>query len=119
MAQSAAYKHYLRALSRWPKDPLRPDCQFQEVIRRRVAKRFYPVAGESAVNEAAELEQVNALYSLLSNRYTHKFKITGDLMRPKSGPEHYTRLIKELEEAPGRSRWGRFTNKWKGFLRFS
>jgi len=72
----------------------------------------------AAVDEKAEMEQVNALYSLLGNRYTQKYPISGSLMKPARNPTHYTDLIKELEEAPDRSWWGRMTNRWKGFLRF-
>lgn len=79
-----AYKHQLRALARWPKDPLRPDIQFQDVIRRRIDRRLglagpeadrdskssSPVA--SNWNETQELEQANALYGLVGNRYLQK-----------------------------------------------
>ncbi len=81
--QKIAYKHYLRALSRWPKDPLRPDIQFQDAIRRRTDRRLgltKPEEGKDsqpssqtratiAWNEKEELAQANVLYSLLENRY--------------------------------------------------
>jgi len=129
MSKSIAYKHYIRALSRWPKDNLRPDCQFQDVMRKRLDKRFIPasspnspnatqVAANSGIDEKMELEQANVLYSLLENRYSRKYPITGSLMKPASNPTHYEDLMKELEEAPERSWWGRMTNRWKGFLRF-
>jgi hypothetical protein len=56
------------------------------VIRRRVDKRFLPASSSapagntntpvaakaaSVVDERFELEQVNAIYSLLDNRYKH------------------------------------------------
>ncbi|TVY87778.1 hypothetical protein LAWI1_G003511 [Lachnellula willkommii] len=103
MSSSVAYKHYIRALSHWPKDALRPDCQFQDVIRRRVDKRFLPVEGQKPADEKAELEQ---------------YRITGDLMKPQSNPTHYTDLIHEMEAVPNRTWWGNMTNRWKGFLRF-
>ncbi|CZR57450.1 uncharacterized protein PAC_07339 [Phialocephala subalpina] len=128
MSKSIAYKHYIRALSRWPKDNLRPDCQFQDAMRKRIDRRFLLASSttpnaaravaNSAVDERLELEQVNVLYSLLENRYSRKYPITGSLMKPASNPTHYADLVKELEEAPERSFWGRLTNRWKGFLRF-
>ncbi|KAF8866104.1 hypothetical protein BDZ45DRAFT_795758 [Acephala macrosclerotiorum] len=129
MSKSIAYKHYIRALSRWPKDNLRPDCQFQDAMRKRIDRRFLPASSpntpnaaqavvNSAVDERLELEQANVLYSLLENRYIRKYPITGSLMKPASNPTHYEDLVKELEEAPERSFWGRLTNRWKGFLRF-
>ncbi|KAF4622790.1 hypothetical protein G7Y89_g14235 [Cudoniella acicularis] len=128
MSKSITYKHYLRALSRWPKDPLRPDCQFQDIMQKRIDRKFLPskpkegedkpLVAPSAINEKAELEQVNALYSLLGNRYTQKYTLSKEFMKPASNPEHYTNLIKELEEAPTRSWWGNVLNRWKGAVRF-
>ena len=47
-----------------------------------------------------------------------QYPITGLLMKPASNPTYYTDLMKELEEAPERSWFGRAVNRWKGFLRF-
>ncbi|PBP19713.1 hypothetical protein BUE80_DR009437, partial [Diplocarpon rosae] len=124
-----AYKHYIRALSRWPKDELRPECQLSDAVRRRVEQRFLPASSETApkagqriagspIDEKLELEQANALYSLLENRYSRKYPIAGSLMMPKSNPNHYTNLIKELSEAPKSSWLERTVKRWKGFLRF-
>jgi len=129
MSKSITYKHYLRALSRWPKDNLRPECQFQDVMQRRIDQRFLPASSpntpnaaqavaNSAIDEKVEFGQVNAIYSLLENRYSRKYPITGSLMKPASSPTHYTDLVKELEEAPERSWFSQQMNKWKGFLRF-
>jgi len=118
-------------------------------MRRRIDRRFLPPSSSTTLNaaqsvanspidEKLELEQVNAIYSLLENRYTRKvwlqfgyeiekethsltckqYPISGSLMKPASNPTHYTDLIKELEEAPQRSWFSTMTNKWKGFLRF-
>ena len=68
-------------MSRWPKDKLRPECQFPDAIRRRVDRRFLPAPAADTpgaaqavapgpVDEKFELEQANALYSLLENRYS-------------------------------------------------
>jgi len=124
MSKSIAYKHYLRALSRWPVDALRPETQFQNAVRRRIGKQFLPTSaskdsGTPVMNEMAELEQANALYSLLENRYSNKYPVSAFLMSPASNPTYYTDLVKELEEAPARTWWGQMTNRWKGFLRFS
>jgi cytochrome b pre-mRNA-processing protein 6 len=79
-----AYRHQLRALSRWPKDPLRPEIQFQDVIRRRIDRRLGISKAEDTKgqlsnqnakatwNEKEELEQANVLYALLGNRFSQK-----------------------------------------------
>lgn len=74
------YKHYMRALSQWPKDALRPDCRFEDVMRKQIEQKFNPPkAAEGAkpvaaipIDEKAEMDQVNALFSLLGNRYTKR-----------------------------------------------
>ena len=84
-------KHYQRILTSWPVDKLRPEVSFQKALQRRIDTRLKEtdsarslqnniVANEAQVtvptpkpfDEKGELEQVNALYSLLENRYTKK-----------------------------------------------
>lgn len=81
-----AYKHQLRALARWPKDPLRPEVQFQDIIRRRIDQRLRITQDNTkddekksqipketiGWNEDVEMEQANALYSLVEGRYSRK-----------------------------------------------
>ncbi|KZF24553.1 hypothetical protein L228DRAFT_245517 [Xylona heveae TC161] len=132
MSNPIAYRHYLRILRRWPKDLLRPEVTFQNAMRKRLEQRFGPSAvaanpqdkaaeksiTPSQLNETAELAQVNALYSLLENRYSKKYPTSPSLMRPASNPGYYEDLIAELEAAPKRSWLASYLNKWKGFLRF-
>ncbi|KAB8293014.1 hypothetical protein EYC80_007376 [Monilinia laxa] len=114
MSKSPAYRHYIRALSRWPKDALRPSAQFQDAIQRRLER----VAATGKLDEKRELAQVNALYSLVENRYRGKYPLTSKIMKPASNPTYYEDLVKELEEAPNRSWFQQQVNKWKGALRF-
>ncbi|KAL7620071.1 hypothetical protein AAE478_010620 [Parahypoxylon ruwenzoriense] len=100
----------LRALSQWPKDTLRPQIQFQDVLRKRFEQ-------SSNLSEQEQLKQANALYSLLDNRYKRKYPITGSLLRPKSQPSYFDDLIKELEEAPSRSALERLWLRLKGIVR--
>lgn len=156
------YRHYQRIISRWPTDAVRPESvSFPAALRRRLEKRILTPskdAAESAggnetqatvprmIGEKEELERVNALYSLLENRYsktvrivrgrpcmhlecfcnicrheltTHQYPVSERMLRPASNPSYYTNLMKELEEAPKRSRFGKWLNSWKGFLRMS
>ena len=76
------YRHNLRALSLWPRDALRPDCQFPDTMLKRAQKTFLPTpkfspeTGEvieaPAFNERLEKERVNALYSLVEGRFGNK-----------------------------------------------
>ncbi|KAI2602879.1 uncharacterized protein GGS25DRAFT_509026 [Hypoxylon fragiforme] len=114
MARQAisAHNHILRALAQWPKDTLRPQLQFQDVLRKRFEQQPSP-----GVSEQDQLRQANALYSLLENRYKKKYPITGDLLRPRSHPTYFTDLVKELEEAPSRSFAERLWLRVKGLVR--
>ncbi|RYP41937.1 hypothetical protein DL767_000674 [Monosporascus sp. MG133] len=109
----SAQRHTLRALSQWPKDPLRPQVQFQDVLRRR----FEQQQQQQRTSEGELLKQANALYSLLDNRYKKKYPITGSILKPKSNPTYYSDLLKELEEGPRRSWLDRMLLRVKGFVR--
>jgi cytochrome b pre-mRNA-processing protein 6 len=106
------------ALTKWPRDPLRPECQLQDVVGKRLEKELSS-SSLSAAETEAQLKQVNALYSLVENRYQNKYKIVGNLMEPRSNSTHYTDLIKELQEAPNRTFFGRLAKKLGGLIRFS
>src|SRR4051812_26546362 len=54
-------------------------------------------------NEQKELEQVNALYALLEDRYAKEFPLPQILRTPASNPTYYDDLITEMQEAPTRS----------------
>ncbi|KAI0010705.1 hypothetical protein F4779DRAFT_616338 [Xylariaceae sp. FL0662B] len=92
----SAQGHILRALSHWPKDTIRPEIQFQNVLRKRFEQ-------SPDLPEVEQLRQANALYSLVNNRYKRKYPITGSLLRPKSNPTYFDDLLRELREAPNRS----------------
>ncbi|KAI4094851.1 MAG: hypothetical protein LQ348_006586 [Seirophora lacunosa] len=131
------YRHYQRALAQWPIDVLRPQVSFQGSMRRRIEKQFGPSNNDKTAydpskeskdtlvtplkpsDEGAELDQVNVLYSFLEDRYSKKYPLSDRLMKPLSDPEHYEKIIKELEEAPNRSWFGSMVNRWKGMIRWS
>ncbi|KAI0118037.1 hypothetical protein F4776DRAFT_666067 [Hypoxylon sp. NC0597] len=61
----SAQRHLFRALSQWPKDTLRPEIQFQDILRKRFEQ-------SPSLSEQEQLRQANALYSLIDNRYKRK-----------------------------------------------
>ena len=70
-------------------------------------------------NEQKELEQVNALYALLEDRYAKEFPLPQMLRTPASNPTYYDDLIREMQEAPTRSWLGSLMKRIQGLLRFS
>ncbi|KAF2278406.1 uncharacterized protein EI97DRAFT_431631 [Westerdykella ornata] len=135
MSSSTIAKHYTRLLTLWPKDPLRRE-PFTKVIERRAApygvqplrspdsKSATNVKSEgnrtaAALNPSRELPQVNALYSLLSNRYSTLYPTSPALLKPASNPEHYDRLIADIERAPNKSWLQAMWDNWKMKIRRS
>lgn len=92
-----------------------------EALVSAVPPSSSPATGtaSSPWDEAHQLRQVNALYSLLENRYLTANPTPTSLRKPNSDPEHYDVLIRELEEAPRRSWLGALVKRIKGSLRFS
>lgn len=127
--------HYTRLLTLWPKDLLRPNLPFTRAIEHRGTpygvkpleksaqeakpKNASPVAAPlSPPNPQLEQAQVNALYSLLENRYSKKYALSEAMFRPKSAPEHYERLMDEIERAPKKTWWQAKVDEWKMKIRW-
>ncbi|EFX03629.1 hypothetical protein CMQ_557 [Grosmannia clavigera kw1407] len=141
--KSALQKQYKAAIGRWPKDDLRPDVQLPDILSKHLADRLAgrslarPIlrpsgslvdgkdaAALSAVapappSDLQQLRQINALFSLLDDRYKKANRITGTLMTPRSNPTYYTDLVTELQEAPKRSLLGRISKRLGGMFRLS
>jgi cytochrome b pre-mRNA-processing protein 6 len=114
-------KQYTRLLALWPKDALRPQLPFTRAIEYRAspygvkpvdaspdAPKPAPTpapAPASPRNPQLEQAQVNALFSLLENRYSKKYPLSPAVFKPTSAPEHYDRLMAEIERAPTKSWW--------------
>ncbi|KAL9609572.1 MAG: hypothetical protein Q9167_005665 [Letrouitia subvulpina] len=155
--KSLISRHWQRILSKWPLDLNRSEVQFQKVMRRRIDRQHgqsgpqvkaSPPTKESSdkselplktYSEKDELEQVNALYSFLENRYSKKvrpkplspllfytnviwthflqYPLSDKIMKPQSDPIHFERLLKELDEAPNRPWWQMQWLRLKGMVR--
>ena len=67
----AVNRLFTEALAKWPRDPLRPDCQLHDVVGKRIERELAQAGGKAT---EAQLKQANALYSLLENRYQTKVR---------------------------------------------
>lgn len=70
-------------------------------------------------DEPKEMRQVNALYSLLDNRFAKESPMPSSLRNPTSSPTHYDDVLIESERAPNRSFMTKITNKLKGMIRLT
>ncbi|OAK95286.1 hypothetical protein IQ06DRAFT_259691, partial [Phaeosphaeriaceae sp. SRC1lsM3a] len=134
---STITRQYARLLTLWPKDAFRPNLPFTRVIEHRGQpyglKPLEPAestpkqaqapaatpAPASPPNPQAEQAQVNALFSLLENRYSKKYPLSADVLKPTAAPEHYDLLMAEIERAPQRSWWQATLESWKTKIRWS
>lgn len=134
-----ALKHWARIIQKWPVDRVRPNhVSFQKVMQSRIDKITSPapanrdttpnVKANNALvspvqlpvfDEAKELRQVKALDTLLTNKYANTYPIPKSIRYPQSSPNHYSNVIKELDEAPDRTWAASFMKRVKGALRFS
>jgi cytochrome b pre-mRNA-processing protein 6 len=132
-------KQYTRLLALWPKDALRPSLPFTRAIEHRAspfgvkavessaAAPKAPSAPASATastpasarNPQLEQAQVNALFSLLENRYSKKYPLSPAVFKPASAPEYYDRLMAEIEAAPNKTWWQAKVDGWKNKIRWS
>lgn len=129
-----AFKHWIKIISQWPKDKLRPqEVTFQTLMRKRLDKYENPAkAAESAKvkgnaanvqpidltwNEAKEARQVNALYSLMDDKFARKYKLPQNLRRPLSQPDHYDMVVEESEKAPSRGIFEKISIKLRNLIR--
>ncbi|KAI0474919.1 hypothetical protein GGR56DRAFT_675100 [Xylariaceae sp. FL0804] len=115
--QMNARGHIQRALARWPRDTVRPAVQLPGIMGPALTS-------ETPASEEQQLfRQANALYSLLDDRYKKMYPIdsangiVGSVMRPRSDPHYFAKLLLELDEAPNRSWLQRTWLRVKGTVR--
>ncbi|BCR83019.1 ubiquinol-cytochrome c reductase complex assembly factor 2 [Aspergillus chevalieri] len=116
-------------LSHWPSDPVRPaSVSVQTYLQTRLSQISPQDAAASQQqqhlpqnHQPQEMSEasLNALASLLEDRYTRRYPLSPKLRRPASNPDHYDNVVKEFEEAPSRDWFGRLGKRLKGLLRFS
>lgn len=118
-------------------DKIRPESvSFQSNMQRRIDRLINPSLNAAAtsvkanealvsavpppqLDEQKEMKQVNALYSLLEDRYSTTFPMPQQLRYPASRQTHYDDLMLELEAAPTRSKFTSFMQRLRGRFRLS
>ncbi|PLB50250.1 hypothetical protein P170DRAFT_473818 [Aspergillus steynii IBT 23096] len=115
-------------LNHWPSDPVRPaSVSVQTYLRSRLppqssAQQQPPQSQSQSQPQSApggEISEasLNALSSLLENRYARRYPLPPKLRRPASNPDHYDNVIKEFAEAPSRDWLGRLGKRMRGLFR--
>ena len=117
--------HLSRLIARWPKDAVRPpSVSVQKHLRSRLSAlptQTHTTTSTTSPSSPAlstSPQTLNALYSLLENRYQKAYPLPSSLRYPASQRDHYDALIREFQEAPKRGWWARMQKKIRGALRF-
>ncbi|KAA8649815.1 hypothetical protein EYZ11_005496 [Aspergillus tanneri] len=112
-------------LNHWPSDPVRPaSVSVQNYLRSRLppSSELPPNNRQQrqSASQGGEISEtsLDALSSLLENRYARQYPLPPKLRRPASNPDHYDNVIREFAEAPSRDWTGRLGKRLKGLFRF-
>ncbi|RFU77993.1 hypothetical protein TARUN_4228 [Trichoderma arundinaceum] len=130
---------YSDVFAKWPKQDLRPDYQFQDVLAKVVDERFKTYKPSV---EPEELLKARALQFLLQNKFRDRvrndkllepfvrggfrqisltnglqYKLKGPMLQPKSQPTYFEDLVREIEEAPKRTWLERLGKRLSGMIR--
>jgi len=114
MSRPLARRIYSEALAKWPRQELRPDYQFQDVLRKTIEERCNNLDPAREVDEAM---RAKALQVLVEDRFKSMYKLDGGIMEPKSQPTYFRDLAREIEEAPNRTWLERLGKKLSGMIR--
>ncbi|KAL4972834.1 hypothetical protein BDW66DRAFT_143465 [Aspergillus desertorum] len=113
-------------IKHWPTDPIRPaSVSVQTYLQSRLSSQAQAQDAPSSTSTATSAKastisefSLNALESLLENRYAKRYPLSEKLRHPASNPEYYDNLLREFEEAPNRDLIGRIRKRLGGLLRF-
>ncbi|KAL3470526.1 hypothetical protein BJX99DRAFT_47764 [Aspergillus californicus] len=102
-------------LKHWPADPIRPSSvSVQTYLQSRLSQQSKDTTSTVPISDSS----LNALSSLLEDKYTRRYPLSPKLRHPASNPDHYDDLIREFDEAPSRDWLGRLGKRLRGLLRF-
>ncbi|PKX92417.1 ubiquinol-cytochrome c reductase complex assembly factor 2 [Aspergillus novofumigatus IBT 16806] len=108
-------------LKHWPTDAVRPaSVSVQTYLQSRLQptqpQQAQPQQAQPSPKTEISEASLNALSSLLEDRYARRYPLPPKLRRPATNPDHYDNVVKEFEEAPGRDFWGEWGKGFGGCL---
>ncbi|BCS01577.1 ubiquinol-cytochrome c reductase complex assembly factor 2 [Aspergillus luchuensis] len=112
-------------LKHWPTDKVRPSSvSVQNYLQACLQPSSTEPTSQKQPQQEGQLQKVNidekslnALSSLLEDRYARRYPLSPRLRRPASNPDHYDNVIREFDEAPDRDWMGRLKKRLGGLLR--
>ncbi|KAG2185950.1 hypothetical protein INT43_002388 [Umbelopsis isabellina] len=101
------YRSYLRLISEWPVDRVRPNRDMKKVLTARVQEMFRQTDNAQVDIQEAR-RQLDALERLLSNEFKEKYPLSDKIVSPASNPNYYSRLVASLEAQKSNKNGGPF-----------
>ncbi|PYH46808.1 ubiquinol-cytochrome c reductase complex assembly factor 2 [Aspergillus saccharolyticus JOP 1030-1] len=124
---SATTTRITHILKHWPVDKVRPaSVSIHNYLQSRLpqqsttaptAQAQTPGSQQTPQIQGLSKANLDALSSLLENRYARRYPLPPRLRHPASNPQHYDNVIREFDEAPDRDWWGRLRKRVVGMLR--
>ncbi|KAH8175157.1 hypothetical protein LIA77_03575 [Sarocladium implicatum] len=114
MSRPVSQRIYASVFSKWPKQELRPDYQFQEAVQEAVQERFKHYKPSM---EPEEVLRARALQFLVQDKFMNRYRLGDKMLKPKSQPTYFEDLVREIEEAPKRSWFERLGKRLSGMIR--
>ncbi|WFD38168.1 acetylornithine transaminase [Malassezia japonica] len=87
-------KALLKLAQTWPKDPLRPNLDFGEAIRR--ATEVELSSGAARVNIAEARKSLAALERIRSSESLREYPTPRNVLHPASSPNYYGQLVEAM-----------------------
>ncbi|PYH89926.1 hypothetical protein BO71DRAFT_402644, partial [Aspergillus ellipticus CBS 707.79] len=111
-------------LKHWPVDTVRPSSVSVHTYLQACLSQANPESQPKQQKQPQQSPPANinqssldALSSLLEDRYARRYPLSPRMRRPASDPDYYDNLIREFDEAPSRDWLGRLKKRMSGLLR--
>ncbi|KAG0086632.1 hypothetical protein BGZ93_011408 [Podila epicladia] len=96
------YRAYLRVISKWPADPIRPTRNMKTALRSQVTESFRSLNNQADTSVAQRIAdaqvQLQALQKITRNEFKQKYPLSPKLLTPASNPNYYSKLVDMLEK---------------------
>ncbi|KAG0337822.1 hypothetical protein BG004_007485 [Podila humilis] len=112
------YRAYLRVITHWPTDPIRPTRNMKTALRSQVTEQFRALNNNEAIGSriADAQKQLLALQRITGNEFKQKYPLSPKLLTPASNPNYYAKLVDMLEKETAKKNFEAIGKKGPSFF---
>ncbi|KAF9385655.1 hypothetical protein CPB97_004625 [Podila verticillata] len=113
------YRAYLRVITKWPADPIRPTRNMKTALRSQVTESFRSLNKQdsSVAQRIADAQvQLQALQKITRNEFKQKYPLSPKLLTPASNPKYYSKLVDMLEKETAKKNFEAIGKKGPSFF---